>query len=127
MVNETLTSSSKLLADMESVAAATKDLTGKVGKITDTAERIAMDTSKYRDAVLTKPTQTIRANTDPKVLGDLECKGRQILVEYLDTEGGNLLGKSLTELTSKANEAIDMIKDSGKPKSIKVQMLFKTR
>jgi len=126
-INETLTSSSKLIIDMENVAAATKDLTGKVGKITDTAERIATDTLKYRDAVLTRPMQTIRASTDPKVLEDLERKSRQILVEHFDTEGTNLLSKSLTELTSKANEAISMVKDSGKPKDIKVQTLFKTR
>jgi len=124
--NETLTSSSKLLKDLENVAAATKDLTGKVSKITDTAERIAMDTSKYRNTVLTRPTLTIRATTDPKVLGDLERKCRQILVEHLDTEGTNLLSKSLTELTSKANKAISTIEDLSKPKDIKVQTLFKT-
>jgi len=126
-VNETLTSSSKLLANTESVAAATKDLTGKVGKITDTADRIAMDTSKYRDAVLARPVQTLRANTDLKVLGDLERKSRQILVEVHGEEGTNTLGKSLTELTSKANEAISSIEDAGKPKDIKVQTVFKTR
>ena len=58
-VNETLTCSGKLLANTESVTATTKDLTGKVGKITDTADRIATDTSKYHDAVLTKPAQTL--------------------------------------------------------------------
>jgi len=126
-VNETLTSSSKLIIDTENIAAAMKDLTGKVGKITDTAKRIATDTSKYRDAVLTRPTQTIRASTDPKVLGDLERKSRQILVEHFNTEGTNLLSKSLTELTSKANKAISAVEDSGKPKDIKVQTLFKTR
>ena len=126
-VNETLTSSSKLLADMESIAAATRDLTGKVGKITDTAEKIATDTSKYRDAVLTRPVQTIRANTDPKILGDLDRKGRQILIEHLGLDGNNALGKSVAELTTKANEAINGIVDSGKPKDIKVQTLFKTR
>ena len=125
--NATLTSTSKLLEDTENVAAATKDLTGKVGKITDTANKIATDTSKYRDAVLTRPTQTLRASTDPKVLGDIERKGRQILVEHLDMEGTNVLGKSLTELTTKANEAISTIEDSKKPKDIKVQTLFKTR
>jgi len=126
-INEMLTISSKLITDTEIVAAATKDLSVKVGKITDTAERIATDTSKYRDAVLTKPTQSIRAATDPKVLGDLDRKSRQILVEHLDTEGVNILDKSMMELTAKANEAICLIKDSGKPKGIKVQMLFKTR
>jgi len=126
-INEMLTISSKLITDTEIVAAATKDLSVKVGKITDTAERIATDTSKYRDTVLTKPTQSIRAATDPKVLGDLDRKSRQILVEHLDTEGVNILDKSMTELTAKANKAICSIKDSGKPKGIKVQTLFKTR
>ena len=124
--NKTLTSLSKLIKDTENVAAAMKDLTGKVSKITDTTEKIAMETSKYCNAVLARPTQTIRAVTDPKVLGDLECKNRQILVEHLDMEGTNLLSKSLTELTSKANKAISTITDSGKPKDIKVQTLFKT-
>ena len=125
--NETLTSLSKLIKDTENIAAAIKDLTGKVGKITDTTEKIAMDTLKYCDAVLARPTQTIRAATDPKVLGDLEHKNRQILVEHLDMEGTNLLSKSLTELTSKANKAISTITDSSQPKDIKVQTLFKTQ
>ena len=59
--NATLTSSDKLLKDTESVAAATKDLMGKVGKITDTADKIATDTLKYRDAVLSRPTQALRS------------------------------------------------------------------
>ena len=126
-INETLTVSSKLITDTENVAAATKILTGKVRKITDTAKRIAMDTLKYCDAVLTKPAQTIRANTDPKVLGDLERKSRQILVKHVGLDRTNTLGKSLTELTTKANKAISAIEDSSKPKGIKVQMIFKTR
>jgi hypothetical protein len=124
--NATLISSSKLLKDTESVAAATKDLTGKVGKITDTADRIATDTSKYRDAVLTRPAQTLRTNTDPKVLADIERKSRQILLEMPVAEGNSVLGKSLTELTAKANEVITSIMDSGKPKDAKVESLFKT-
>ena len=123
----TLTSSSKLLKDTESVAAATKDLTGKVGKITNTADRIATDTSKYRDAVLSRPAQNLRMKADPKVLGDIERKSWQILVEMPATEGNLTLGKSLTELTDKANKVITSIGDSGKPKNVKVESLFKTR
>ena len=125
--NATLSSSSKLLKDTECVAAATKDLTGKVGKITDTADRIATDTSKYRDAVLSRPAQTLRTNADPKVLADIERKSRQILVELPVTEEKHTLGKSLSELTEKANEAITAIVDSGKPKDAKVDSLLKTR
>ena len=125
--NATLLSSSKLLKDTECVAAATKDLTGKVGKITNTADRIATDTSKYRDAVLSRPAQTLRTNADPKVLADIERKSRQILVELPVTEEKHTLGKSLSELTEKANEAITAIVDSGKPKDAKVDSLLKTR
>jgi len=124
--NVTLTSSDKLLKDTESITAATKDLLGKVGKIMDTADKIAMDTSKYQDAVLSRPTQTLRANADPKVLGDLDCKARQILVKLFGTKGDVTLGKSLTELATKANEVISEIEDAGKPKGIKVETLFKT-
>jgi len=124
--NTTLTSSDKLLKDTESVAAATKDLTGKVSKITDTADKITMDTLKYQDAVLSRPTQALRANADPKVLGDLDHKARQILVELFGAKGDITFGKSLTELATKANEAIGEIVDTGKPKDIKVEMLFKT-
>jgi len=125
-LNATLESTGKLLKDTEDVAAATRDLLGKVSKITDTADKIATDTSKYRDAVLSRPTLTLRANTDPKVLGDLDRKARQILVELFGTEGDSTLGKSLTDLADKANEVISKIEDSGKPKDIKVETLFKT-
>ena len=125
--NATLSSSSKLIKDTECVAAATKDLTGKVGKITDTADRIATDTSKYRDAVLSRPAQTLRTIADPKVLADIERKARQILVEMPVTDGKATLSKSLSELTIKANEVISAFVDSGKPKDAKVDSLLKTR
>jgi hypothetical protein len=107
--NATLSSSSKLIKDTECVDAATKDLTGKVGKITDTTDRIATDTSKYHDAVLSRPVQTLRTNADPKVLVDIERKSRQILVELPVTEEMRTLGKSLLELTDKANKVITVM------------------
>ena len=124
--NATLTSLDKLLKDTESIAATTKDLTGKVGKIMDTADKIATDTLKYWDTVLSRPMQALRANADPKVLGDLDHKARQILVELFSTKGDITFGKSLTDLATKANEAIGEIVDIRKPKDIKVEMLFKT-
>jgi hypothetical protein len=66
-------------------------------------------------------------NADPKVLADIKRKSRQILVEMPATEGNHMLGKSLTELTAKANKVITSIVDSGKPKDAKVESLFKTQ
>jgi hypothetical protein len=128
--NAVLTSSDKLCKDTESVTVATKDLASKMGKVTDATDKIATETTKYRDAVLAKPSQspqTNRAFTDPKVLGDMERKACQLLVDLFDKEGCNTLDKSITELIAKANEAIESIDDSGKPKGIKAEAIYKTR
>jgi hypothetical protein len=126
MLNAVLKSSDKLLENAGAVATTTKELAFKIGKITDTADKIATDTSKYHNTVLSRPAQTNRSYTDPKVLGDMECKAKQILIEIYDTEGNNTLGKSLTDLLTKANETIRAIKDSDKPKEAKVEAVFKT-
>jgi hypothetical protein len=125
--SEVLKSAGKLLENTESVTASTKDLTIKMGKITDTADKIATDTTSYRDAVLSRPVQPNRSVADPKVLGDMERKAKQILIEIYDTEGNNTLGKSLSELLAKANEVIGEIEDADKPKEAKVEAIFKTR
>ena len=125
-LNMTLTSTDKLLKASKEAAANTIDLTSKIGKVTDTADKIATKTSKYQDAVLSKPAQSNRSNTNPKVLGDLEYKARQILIMIHNTAGNDTLNKSITELTTKANEAIGTIEAMDKPKEAKVKTIFKT-
>jgi hypothetical protein len=102
----TLKSSDKILKNTTSVQTSTKDLALKVSKIMDTADKIATDTSKYHNAILSRPIHTNRSSTDPKVLGNMECKSKQILINIFDTEGNNTLGKSPVELLAKANEVI---------------------
>ena len=126
-VNETLSGTDKIQKDIESVKNVSKELENKVAKITDSADKIAVATTPYRDAVLSKPSQTIRAFTDPKVLGDMDRKAKQVLVEIYDTEGNDTMAKSLTELKDKANEIIAAIEDRDKPKDAKVVSVFKTR
>jgi len=125
-LNMTLTSTDKLLKASKEAAANTIDLTSKIGKVTDTADKIVTETSKYRDAVLSKPAQSNRSNTNPKVLGDLEHKARQILIMIHNTAENDTLNKSITELTTKANEAIGTIEAMDKPKEAKVKTIFKT-
>ena len=64
---------------------------------------------------------------DPKVLGDMEHKAKQILVDIFDKEGTNTLEKSLTELISKANEALDKMNKAAKPALVKVETVYKTK
>src|SRR5438270_11247751 len=64
---------------------------------------------------------------NPKVLCDMECKDKQILIDIFNEEGTNTLSKSLTELLDKANKVLDSIKDRDKPEIVKVKSLHKTR
>ena len=125
-VNETLSGTDKIQKEVETVKNTSKELESKVVKITDTADKIAVATTPYRDAVLSKPAQTNRAFTDPKVLGDIDRKAKQVLVEIFDTDLDNMMAKSLTELKDRANEAIAAMGDGDKPKDLKVVSAYKT-
>jgi hypothetical protein len=64
---------------------------------------------------------------NPKVLCDMECKDKQILIDIFNDKGTNTSSKSLTELLDKANKVLDSIKDRDKPEIVKVKSLHKTR
>ena len=125
--NAALTGTDEIQKKIESVNNVSKELESKVAKITDTADQLVVATTPYRDAVLSKPPQTIKSFTDPKVLGDMERKAKQILIEIFDVEGNDTMAKSLTELKDKANESLAAIVDRDKPKDAKVDSVLKTR
>jgi len=64
---------------------------------------------------------------DPKVLGDMDRKAKQILLNIYNTEGNNTLAKSLSELKDKANEMLKAMEDNKKPNIVKVEVVMKTR
>lgn len=104
-----------------------KELDSKVAKITDTADQFMVATTPYHNAVLSKPAQMLKAFTDPKVLGDMEWKAKQVLVKIFDIEGNDTMAKSLTELKDKANATLATIEDRDKSKDAKVDLVLKTR
>lgn len=117
----------KVLKEVGESAALAKDLANKIGKVSEATNKIASGDVPYRDALLTEPKRSNRANADPRILSDMDRKAKQILVKIYDTEGNDTLAKSLTELVSKANEAIASIEDADKPKDIKVLAALKMR
>jgi len=123
----TLDNTSKILEQVVEAKTDAKDLAYKVNKVTDAADKIASDTSSYRNALLSKPTPSNKSNADPRILSDMECKAKQILVDIFDKDDNNILSKSLTATIEKANEAIAEIQDASKPKDIKVVAALKTR
>jgi hypothetical protein len=124
---ETLSSTSNSLKEIKETKADIKEIANKIGKVTDTTEKIATDTVSYRDALLTRPAQSIRAGVDPKVLSDMDRKAKQILIDVYGEEGDKLLAKSITEILSIANEAITKIEDADKPKEVKAVTALKTQ
>jgi len=60
------------------------------------------------------------------VLGDMECKAHQILVNIYNNNNNNILSKSLTEIITKANGAIDKIKDVDKLAVIYIETALQT-
>jgi len=117
----------KVLKEVEEAKSIAKDTVDKVDKVTDTTAKFALEANSYRDAVLSKPSQTNKSKADPRVLSDMERRAKQILVDIYDNEADSILNKSLTSIVEKANEAIEAIEDADKPKDIKVLAALKAR
>jgi hypothetical protein len=123
----TLENLEKSLTDTQNLKEATKEIASKVGKVNDTADKIASDTQTYRDILTQSPAVASKLALDPKVLGDIECRAWQILINIHDEDGNNTLAKSLTELIAKANETIGKIKDANKPDKVIVESMLQTQ
>jgi hypothetical protein len=102
---------SKLLSSVDSLnkmsenlQMSTKELKDKVNKVTDATDRITNTTMSYCDALLAKPANQNRTNTNPKVLSNLERKDKQVLIGYSSAEDNTTLSMSLLELKDKANQ-----------------------
>jgi hypothetical protein len=117
----------KTIKAVEETKDIAKELASKVNKVTEATDKIASKTESYRDVLLASPAQGNKVKANPRVLGDIERKAKQILVEIFNIEGNNTMAKSLTELVSKAKEAIDSLEDVDKPKDIKVITAHKAR
>ena len=96
-------------------------------KVNDAADKIASDTQTYRDVLAQGLAAVVsKFALDPRVLGNMECKAWQILIDIFNEEGNNTLAKSLTELVVKANEAIGRIEDIDKPDKVIVESTLQT-
>ena len=120
-------STEKVLKEVGESAALAKDLASRVGKVSEATNKIASGVGSYRDALLADPIRSNRPAADPRVLGDIDRKARQILVEIFNTSDNNAMGKSLTELVREANEALTSMVDAAKPKDIKAITALKSR
>jgi len=124
--NSVLKNTAKTLTDTNDLKEITKVITNKVGKVNDATDKIATTTQSYRDVLLQNPVATGKHNLDPKVLGDMERKARQILVNIFDEDDSKSLGKSITEVIAKANNSLGKITDAEKLAKVQVKSALRT-
>ncbi len=122
-----LTSAESLNKTSENLQTSTRELEGKVDKVTVATDRIVTTTTSYRDALLAKPAGQNKSNANPKVISDLERKDRQVLVGYSSAEDNATLGTSLLALKDKANQILASMDDPSRPELTKVDNITRTR
>jgi hypothetical protein len=86
--------------------------------VNDTAIEIATTTQSYSKALKQSLATAGKHNLDPKVLGDMERKAQQILIDIFDGEDSITLSKSMTKVIVRANETLKKIEDTDKPAKI---------
>ena len=121
VVNVSLETAEKTLKVSEDLKGGTNDLICKVGNVTSVADKIANTMQSYRDVLVAGQASAHKASVDPKVLGDMERKAKQILIDIFDKEGTNTMQRSLAEHVDKANEVISTMVDSEKPVNAKIE------
>ena len=126
-VNITLESSEKALKVSKEIKGNTEDIISKIGKVTNIADKITDTTQSYHDVLAARQMPTHKAIADPKILGDMDCRAKQILIDTYSDEGNATLEKSLTELIAKANKVLDGMSDASKPEKVKVKAVLKTK
>ena len=127
VVNITLETAEKTLKAAEDLKGGTNDLISKVGNVTSVADKIASTTQSYRDVLVARQSPSYKTSVDPKVLGDIDRKAKQILVDVFDKEDTNTAEKSLAEHIEKANEVINSMTDANKPVKARVETASITR
>ena len=121
MASVTLENSKKILADSKDLKEVTKEVSSKVGKVNNAVDKIATIMQSYQNVLAQRPMIANNSSLDPKVLGDIEHKARQILIGVFDDNANNVLSKSITEVIARANEALDKIDNAEKLDKVKVK------
>ena len=127
MLDITHINSEKALKALEELKGKSSIILNKIGNVTSVVTKIADNTQLYCNALVTGPVPVHKTSVDPKVLGDLDCKAKQILVDIFNEEGVSTLEKSLTGVIAKANEVLDGMSNMDKPASVKVKAMLKTQ
>jgi hypothetical protein len=125
--SDTLSNVNSLSTKTSEISGESKNLAVKLGEVSERTVKIASSTTAYRDAVTANKTLPSVTKLDPKVIGDMERRDKQIWLDLANDGDVPTLSSSLTSLVEQANKVLDSITDSDKPAITKVDAALKTR
>jgi hypothetical protein len=119
----------RTLTDTKDLKETAKEIANKVGRVNDATDKIATTTQSYCNVLSQNLVAAVagKHSLDPKVLGDMERKARQILVDIHDEDDSKSLGKSIAEVVTKANDSPGKITDAEKPAKVQVESALWTQ
>jgi len=127
VINITLEATDKAIKVSEEIKGNMLNIISKLGKVTNVVDKIADTIQSYHDVLIARQMPTHKASMDPKVLGDMDHRAKQLLVDIYGNKGNTTLEKSLTEIIAKANEVLDGMSDADKLGKVKVEAALKTK
>ena len=77
--------------------------------------------------MLARQAPSHKNSVDPKVLGDMDRKAKQILIDTFEKDDSSSRERTQAELVDKANEVISKMTDASKPQEVKVESALKTK
>jgi hypothetical protein len=89
IINVTLETTEKVLTISEEIKGSSSDIISKLGKVTNIADKIADTTQSYCNVLVMRQAQMHKASTPPRILGDIECRAKQILINIYNEKGNN--------------------------------------
>jgi len=114
VINVTLEATDKAVKVSKEIKGSMLDIISKLGKVTNVVDKIVDTMQSYCNVLTARQTPTHKASTDPKVLGNMDCRAKQLLVDIYGNKGNATLEKSLTDIIAKANEVLDGMLDTDK-------------
>src|SRR6202789_452058 len=97
------------------IQAAAKVIESQMGKVTVATDKIANNTTPYRDALVEGTGRANRDIADGRVLIDAKRKAKQIMINIKDADSSMI---STDILKEKANGILAKIKGNGSPKTV---------
>jgi len=126
ILSSALANMAKTLADTKELTKTTKEIASTVGKVNNATNKIATTTQSYSDTLKHSLAAIVKHSLNPKVLGDMECKAQQILIDIFNKEDSITCSKSMTKVIIRMNETLKKMENTNKLTKVHIESALQT-